>query len=81
MQALIDFDGWRKWKDFSSNDNAEKTKALTKSPALDGVSKADLAAKAKDKRAKRENQRTSLDGAVSASKKDESQPPTTAGNG
>lgn len=22
MQALIDFDGWRKWKDFSQNGNA-----------------------------------------------------------
>lgn len=26
MQALIDFDGWRRWKDFSEkrDDNAEK---------------------------------------------------------
>ena len=23
MQALIDFDGWRKWKDFSSANNGE----------------------------------------------------------
>jgi len=24
MQALIDFDGWRKWKDFSQTDNKKK---------------------------------------------------------
>jgi osomolarity two-component system response regulator SSK1 len=24
MQALIDFDGWRKWKDFSQNNQDEK---------------------------------------------------------
>jgi osomolarity two-component system response regulator SSK1 len=33
MQALIDFDGWRKWKDFSSNqpkdEEKEGKKALT----------------------------------------------------
>lgn len=31
MQALIDFDGWRKWKDFSSqqsDDRAAKAAAL-----------------------------------------------------
>ena len=26
MQALIDFDGWRKWKDFSANEGAEQDK-------------------------------------------------------
>jgi len=26
MQALIDFDGWRKWKDFSQNNTEEKDK-------------------------------------------------------
>lgn len=26
MQALIDFDGWRKWKDFSQQGNAEAEK-------------------------------------------------------
>jgi len=26
MQALIDFDGWRKWKDFSQNNTDEKDK-------------------------------------------------------
>ena len=32
MQALIDFDGWRKWKDFShDNDEGESTK---KAPSL-----------------------------------------------
>ncbi|KAH8593971.1 hypothetical protein B0O99DRAFT_712607 [Bisporella sp. PMI_857] len=28
MQALIDFDGWRKWKDFSQGNNDEKEKKL-----------------------------------------------------
>ena len=45
MQALIDFDGWRKWKDFSQIKPADAAKAATgtinakdKSPkaALDG---------------------------------------------
>jgi len=27
MQALIDFDGWRKWKDFSQQNENEKEKA------------------------------------------------------
>jgi osomolarity two-component system, response regulator SSK1 len=27
MQALIDFDGWRKWKDFSQNGASEDGKA------------------------------------------------------
>lgn len=26
MQALIDFDGWRKWKDFSANEGAAEAK-------------------------------------------------------
>ena len=31
MQALIDFDGWRKWKDFSSrNDSAKSANAAIK---------------------------------------------------
>jgi len=73
MQALIDFDGWRKWKDFSSTDTAEKAKAASKSPILDGVSKADLAARAKDKKAKRDNnQRISSDGTGSLLKQEES---------
>lgn len=37
MQALIDFDGWRKWKDFSQN-NAEN-ESIKKVPAP-GKSKA-----------------------------------------
>jgi len=67
MQALIDFDGWRKWKDFSSPDTngASAAKANAKSPLLDGVSKADLAAKAKEKKAKRDK-RTSTDGTSSS---------------
>ena len=32
MQALIDFDGWRKWKDFSAN-TATPAKVNGKSPA------------------------------------------------
>jgi len=27
MQALIDFDGWRKWKDFSLSQETEKEKS------------------------------------------------------
>ncbi|GAB7343358.1 hypothetical protein MBLNU457_1402t2 [Dothideomycetes sp. NU457] len=70
MQALIDFDGWRKWKDFSSTDTAEKAKAAAvKSPVLGGVSNADLAARAKDKKAKRD--RTSLEASAAATKKEE----------
>jgi osomolarity two-component system response regulator SSK1 len=42
MQALIDFDGWRKWKDFSSG-AAKPTKGSTNangfSPAKDASSK------------------------------------------
>lgn len=80
MQALIDFDGWRKWKDFSSTDTAEKAKAASKSPILDGVSKADLAARAKDKKAKRDNnQRISSDGTGSILKQEESLPEAIVG--
>jgi osomolarity two-component system response regulator SSK1 len=38
MQALIDFDGWRKWKDFSQKDKGDSStpksavKGLGKSP-------------------------------------------------
>jgi osomolarity two-component system response regulator SSK1 len=39
MQALIDFDGWRKWKDFSQNNQAEKEKT-SKSLALTKKKKA-----------------------------------------
>jgi len=80
MQALIDFDGWRKWKDFSSTDTAEKAKAAIKSPILDGVSKADLAARAKDKKAKRDNQRISSDGTGSILQQEESLPETVVGD-
>jgi osomolarity two-component system response regulator SSK1 len=32
MQALIDFDGWRKWKDFAGqSDNSKSTSKLTSS--------------------------------------------------
>jgi osomolarity two-component system response regulator SSK1 len=31
MQALIDFDGWRKWKDFASSDSTETTSKLSSS--------------------------------------------------
>jgi len=38
MQALIDFDGWRKWKDFSQNGVNEDVKAGDGKRAL-GASK------------------------------------------
>lgn len=34
MQALIDFDGWRKWKDFSSASDAPNEKFAPKSKPL-----------------------------------------------
>ena len=37
MQALIDFDGWRKWKDFSSQQALEKERESEKKK--DGLSK------------------------------------------
>lgn len=40
MQALIDFDGWRKWKDFSSQQAAEKEAADAKKKDAQGVVKA-----------------------------------------
>ncbi|PSK42492.1 hypothetical protein B9Z65_4406 [Elsinoe australis] len=69
MQALIDFDGWRKWKDFSANTQEAATKTAAggkgggaaKSPLLDGVSKESLAVKAREKKKMREK-RTSMDG-------------------
>ena len=35
MQALIDFDGWRQWKDFveKKDDSADKKTAATKAKA------------------------------------------------
>ena len=49
MQALIDFDGWRKWKDFSQTKDADK-KAIggnnTKSPINNKSPKAALNGKA-----------------------------------
>lgn len=51
MQALIDFDGWRKWKDFAgANREANKTTPAT-----------DSAAKLKERKAKRVS-RASIDG-------------------
>lgn len=44
MQALIDFDGWRQWKDFASSSKDTATKALPASAADP---------KAKDKKIKR----------------------------
>lgn len=55
MQALIDFDGWRKWKDFAGA-NKDAVKAL---PA----STTDTAAKAKERKAKRAS-RASLEGST-----------------
>jgi osomolarity two-component system, response regulator SSK1 len=37
MQALIDFDGWRKWKDFSQA--ADETEAAKKAAAMKAKSK------------------------------------------
>ena len=34
MQALIDFDGWRKWKDFSQSNSASKNNNLTGKTSL-----------------------------------------------
>ena len=48
MQALIDFDGWRKWKDFSNaktspNDSKKMTNGIAgkspKSPLMNGKQK------------------------------------------
>lgn len=52
MQALIDFDGWRKWKDFAGSTKDTAAKAL---PA-----NSTDAAKAKEKKAKRTS-RASMD--------------------
>lgn len=38
MQALIDFDGWRKWKDFSQQGGAD-TEKETKSAKLSATNK------------------------------------------
>ena len=51
MQALIDFDGWRKWKDFSQTKPAEADKKAiggnnTKSPINNKTPKAALNGKA-----------------------------------
>jgi osomolarity two-component system response regulator SSK1 len=34
MQALIDFDGWRKWKDFSAKEDEVNTAAAAKKASL-----------------------------------------------
>ena len=34
MQALIDFDGWRKWKDFSQKDGEGDGAAAAKKAAM-----------------------------------------------
>jgi osomolarity two-component system response regulator SSK1 len=52
MQALIDFDGWRKWKDFATDsDNTKNTSKLSTSMA----SIAPSAKKDDDKKAKRKS--------------------------
>jgi osomolarity two-component system, response regulator SSK1 len=33
MQALIDFDGWRQWKDFTLEEQAEKKASASKAKA------------------------------------------------
>lgn len=45
MQALIDFDGWRQWKDFSQEEEAErKTSAAKPKPKKNRLSMATAAA-------------------------------------
>ncbi|KAK3396183.1 hypothetical protein B0T20DRAFT_501446 [Sordaria brevicollis] len=39
MQALIDFDGWRKWKDFGSSNGEDKRDAATASKDSSGTAK------------------------------------------
>lgn len=52
MQALIDYDGWRKWKDFATDsDNTKNTSKLSTSMA----SIAPSSAKPDDKKAKRKS--------------------------
>ncbi|KAL3417157.1 response regulator receiver domain-containing protein [Phlyctema vagabunda] len=53
MQALIDFDGWRKWKDFSQSTDASKdasSKAKDKQQQLTAASDAEKKKRAKSKR-------------------------------
>lgn len=48
MQALIDFDGWRKWKDFAAQSDSSKDKsgpAALKSAAAAGKKKKEAAVK------------------------------------
>lgn len=59
MQALIDFDGWRKWKDYATHDQAavaEAKSSITTPPnGVEGVP----GDKAREKKVKREK-KTSL---------------------
>lgn len=58
MQALIDFDGWRKWKDFASQDKrtAAETKSSITTPPTGLLESAQIGDKAnvKDRKPKRE---------------------------
>lgn len=46
MQALIDFDGWRKWKDFAApSDSSKANSAVSKTVAAANKKKKELAAK------------------------------------
>ena len=48
MQALIDFDGWRKWKDFgSSNGEDKKDASAAKDSSLTAAKKAVMKPKRK----------------------------------
>lgn len=48
MQALIDFDGWRKWKDFSQqNAEIEANKKAAKAKAKEMKKRGSLAGSAK----------------------------------
>lgn len=58
MQALIDFDGWRKWKDFATHDKAAiaaaKSSITTPPNGLESTVSSDRLIAGKEKKAKRE---------------------------
>ncbi|PNS17958.1 hypothetical protein CAC42_3917 [Sphaceloma murrayae] len=60
MQALIDFDGWRKWKDFSTSAQEAARNQQAKSPIIDGQAAKDAAA-AKAREKKRREKRASME--------------------
>jgi len=67
MQALIDFDGWRKWKDFSATEEAQ----LASSEAPSKKSGGALGGKGKSKKSRLSANRESV--AQSATIKEENE--------